>query len=149
MSTSKVDTIYSNNTNQYQVYVGKLYFISVNRPTVFFIPSLSKLSITYLLDLLWAVKNPTIFYGLSSSHNFESRYFTCFSLITWFKLRLTDYAICILYYIAERTDNSPEKLAQVDKLFTNLQMEEEVFCDTMYKNKKRECKKFLDKNSVS
>ena len=34
-------------------------------------------------------------------------------------------------YIAARTDNSPEKLAQVDKLFTNLQMEEEVFCDTI------------------
>ena len=132
MSTSKVDTIYTN-TNQYQVYVGKLYLISVNRLKVLFIPSLSKFSIILICWIYFGLsKILRFFYGLSSSHNFESRYFsTCFSLITWYKLRLTDYAICILYYIAARTDNSPEKLAQVDKLFTNLQMEEEVFCDTI------------------
>ena len=129
MSTSKVDTIYSNNTNQYQVQVGKLYFISVN--SLFHSFTFQVIYYLFVGFTLSCQKSYDFVYGLSSSHNFESRYFTCFSLITWFKLRLTDYAICILYYIAARTDNSPEKLAQVDKLFTNLQMEEEVFCDTI------------------
>ena len=45
-------------------------------------------------------------------------------------------------------DYSPDKRANVDKLFTNLQMEEEVFCDIRIGGGGKVYVQFLNKNSV-